>query len=214
MAAIKRITKARRLSPPHTHPRVAAARAPRKRGPSPSRLSRVAAGGPLREADLAHLRLRAARAGAEEADGDTDRGHQGRADGRGQHARVESGDLGRGAASHCARHGPARCDISARLTESRSRGTFQAGTPFAGGIFRVKVTFPADYPFKPMKVDIETKMFHPNIDDKGHMCIPMLVVRDPDAKCASSAPLPATPTPFPRTGCTVFHTRRRQCPAP
>ena len=61
----------------------------------------------------------------------------------------------------------------------------------------MKVTFPADYPFKPMKVDIETKMFHPNIDDKGHMCIPMLVVRDPDAKCASSAPLPCDPDPFP-----------------
>ena len=56
----------------------------------------------------------------------------------------------------------------------------QADTPLAGGIFRIKVTFPAEYPYKKMEVVIVTKMFHPNIGEGGNwnVCIPQLTVRD------------------------------------
>lgn len=58
------------------------------------------------------------------------------------------------------------------LTTSLRRG--QAGTPWEGGTFKLKVDFPPDYPFKPPKVQFETKMYHPNIDDNGAICLPML----------------------------------------
>ena len=60
----------------------------------------------------------------------------------------------------------------ASLTASLPRG--QAGTPWEGGTFKLKVDFPPDYPFKPPTVQFETTMYHPNIDDSGAICLPML----------------------------------------
>ena len=44
-------------------------------------------------------------------------------------------------------------------------------TPFEGGIFRVEITFPDDYPFKPPSVKMLTKIYHPNISTGGDVCI-------------------------------------------
>ncbi|MBA0684926.1 hypothetical protein Goari_026476 [Gossypium aridum] len=47
-------------------------------------------------------------------------------------------------------------------------------SPFAGGVFLVNIHFPPDYPFKPPKVAFRTKVFHPNINSNGSICLDIL----------------------------------------
>ncbi|XP_065002283.1 ubiquitin-conjugating enzyme E2-17 kDa-like isoform X2 [Musa acuminata AAA Group] len=47
-------------------------------------------------------------------------------------------------------------------------------SPFAGGVFLVNIHFPPDYPFKPPKVSFCTKVFHPNINSNGSICLDIL----------------------------------------
>ncbi|KAH9655170.1 ubiquitin-conjugating enzyme E2 10 [Citrus sinensis] len=47
-------------------------------------------------------------------------------------------------------------------------------SPYAGGVFVVTIHFPPDYPFKPPKVAFKTKVFHPNINSNGNICLDIL----------------------------------------
>jgi len=47
-------------------------------------------------------------------------------------------------------------------------------TPFEGGIFSAKLTFPSDYPLSPFKMKFEPPLFHPNIYTDGNVCISIL----------------------------------------
>ncbi|MBA0800993.1 hypothetical protein Gohar_011389, partial [Gossypium harknessii] len=49
-----------------------------------------------------------------------------------------------------------------------------ADSPYAGGVFQVTIHFPPDYPFKPPKVAFRTKVFHPNINSNGSICLDIL----------------------------------------
>ena len=44
-------------------------------------------------------------------------------------------------------------------------------TPYENGIFKVKLEIPFNFPFNPPKGFFLTKIFHPNISEKGEICV-------------------------------------------
>ena len=71
-------------------------------------------------------------------------------------------------------------DCSAGPTDENDIFTWEAvifgpsDSPYAGGIFNATIQFPMDYPFKPPRVMFTTKIYHPNINKEGFICLDIL----------------------------------------
>lgn len=57
------------------------------------------------------------------------------------------------------------------MSSSYSNMLFLAGTPYAGGFFRVKLILGKDFPQTPPKAFFLTKIFHPNVAANGEICV-------------------------------------------
>ncbi|XP_023175798.1 ubiquitin-conjugating enzyme E2-18 kDa [Drosophila hydei] len=46
--------------------------------------------------------------------------------------------------------------------------------PYNKGAFRIEVSFPDQYPFMPPRILFKTQIYHPNVDEKGQVCLSII----------------------------------------
>ena len=56
------------------------------------------------------------------------------------------------------------------------KGTFKGPpqTPYADGSFITLFDLSSNYPFKPPAVTFQTRVWHPNVSDRGYICVDLL----------------------------------------
>lgn len=64
--------------------------------------------------------------------------------------------------------------VDNNLFEWRAMILGPIATPYEGGIFNLNISIPSNYPFKPPIVIFKTKIYHPNINSSGSICLDIL----------------------------------------
>jgi len=62
------------------------------------------------------------------------------------------------------------------VNEIKANITGPSSSPYEGGIFKLNIVIPERYPFVPPSVNFETKVYHPNIDTAGRICLDLLKI--------------------------------------
>eukprot|EP00294_Goniomonas_avonlea_P011566 CAMPEP_0114555754 /NCGR_PEP_ID=MMETSP0114-20121206/8922_1 /TAXON_ID=31324 /ORGANISM="Goniomonas sp, Strain m" /LENGTH=196 /DNA_ID=CAMNT_0001740909 /DNA_START=66 /DNA_END=656 /DNA_ORIENTATION=+ len=57
------------------------------------------------------------------------------------------------------------------VTDLRAEIEGPVGTPYEGGLFRMRLCFGADFPSAPPKGFFTTQIFHPNVSKNGEICV-------------------------------------------
>ncbi|CAF0877122.1 unnamed protein product [Adineta ricciae] len=53
-----------------------------------------------------------------------------------------------------------------------------SSSPYSQAAFQIEMKLPAEFPFKPPEVAFVTHIYHPNVDDKGKICVDLLNSND------------------------------------
>lgn len=71
-------------------------------------------------------------------------------------------------------HGVTCWSKEGRLNHLEANLLGAGGTPYEDGVFKVEIKIPNNYPFEPPHVQFLTKIYHPNIDTAGRICLDVL----------------------------------------
>jgi len=66
------------------------------------------------------------------------------------------------------------CPINDNLFEWEAIIIGPENTPYEQGLFKLNIYIPKDYPIKPPNVIFKTRIFHPNINHNGNICLDIL----------------------------------------
>lgn len=82
-----------------------------------------------------------------------------------------------GEAKDMERNPPANCSggpIGEDILHWKATIIGPSDSPYEGGIFDLEIKFPNNYPFRPPSIKFLTKLYHPNINSNGEICLDIL----------------------------------------